>query len=95
MNLKKKKNKKSLPTDPNFLEQQIGNKHFFFLGLTYPRPNTQCAQSEKKPIFFGFQKDNYLLFLDHKHSAEYNAKNRFKISLLYIVHERTKQEYIS
>ena len=26
------KKKKSLPTDPNFLEQQIGNKHFFCLG---------------------------------------------------------------
>ena len=25
-----KKKKKSLPTDPNFLEQQTGNKQFFF-----------------------------------------------------------------
>ena len=37
----------------------------------------QCAQSEKKPFFFGFQKAYFLPFLDHKHSAEYNAKKPF------------------
>jgi hypothetical protein len=32
-----KKNKKSLPTDPNFEDHEIGNTHIFFFGLSMLR----------------------------------------------------------